>query len=199
MRTLVWLLSLCAALSACNMAVSDHPMLAGEPRSPLELKDGVWLAEDKDCKVNTERPARRWPKCADWFLIRQGKIVGAPGAKPGELPVDIIIADGQPPLLEFPLKEEDETTAKGYAYIALEAVRFDPVGAATELRLWPVACGVEEHSEGVQDNIRHFPGMDKDCHPASVAVLRTAAAAGPQGQGDNRKKGGLRWVRARAN
>jgi len=199
MRILVRLLPICLALSACNMAVSDHPMLSGEPRSALKLKDGLWTADDPDCKFNIRRPARQWPKCANWVVLADGKIVEAEGAKPGELPVEVVIADGKPQILEFPLKELEEKEAKAYAYLALEPAKLDSTGAAIDLRVWIVACGSWTEGstrDGTASSFEHFPGMDQDCHAASVESLRAAAAAGPQGTD---RKGRLRWIRASAN
>ena|SRR6185369_13237009 len=96
MRILLWLLPTCLALTACNVALSDHPMLAGEPRSPLKLRDGLWSLEDADCRFKAERPRRHWPKCATWVVIDDGKVVGGKDLPPGDLPVELVIADGTP-------------------------------------------------------------------------------------------------------
>ena len=198
MRILLWLLPASVALSACNIAVSDHPMLSGEPRSTLKLKDGLWAADNPECKFNTDGPAPQWPKCAYWLAFANGKIVGAQDAKPNELPLEIVIAEGKPQIVEFPLKDEAEKEAKSYAYIALEPASLDSTGAAIDLRMWFVACGTWDNPphEGTTSEIKHFPGMDQDCHPVSVEAIRSAAAAGPQGQD---KKGRLRWIRTSAN
>jgi hypothetical protein len=196
MRILLWLLPLGVVLSACNVANSDHPMLAGEPRSAVKLKDGLWVAEDPKCRVDRRRPVRRWPRCAYWLVFTDGNVVGARDAKPNDLPIQLVIAEGKPPIVELPLKEQGQEEAKLYAYVAIEPTRFDSKGAAVDLRLWGVACGIEEKTGSIQGKIRHFPGMDDDCHPASVEVLRTAAAAGPQGSD---KKARWRWIRATAN
>jgi hypothetical protein len=169
-------------------------MLAGEPTSALKLKDGLWVGDDLDCKFNVTRPARRWPKCAIWLELKDNKVIDAPEPEPGSLPMPLVIADGTPTILEFPMGDDDKK--KGYAFAVLEPARSDTTGHAVEVRLWFVACGIDEGSNGAEPKIRHFPGMDDDCHPASVAAIRTAAAAGPQG---SNKKLRWRWVRARAN
>jgi hypothetical protein len=194
MRILLWLLPTCLALTACNMALSDHPMLSGEPKSAIKFKDGVWAAEDPDCKFNVKRPARRWPKCANWLVIDNGKVVGGPDAKPGEVPVEFVIAEGEPPILEFPLTDEGEKTPKGYAYLAIEPTASD-AGGATAINLWGVACGTER-VPGSTREIDPYPGIDKDCHPQSVSALRAAAVASRPSAA---KVGRMKWIRAGAN
>ena len=196
MRILLCLLPACVALTACNMAISDHSMLSSEPRSPLKLKDGLWAAEDPECKFNDRRPAHRWPKCAAWLLARDNTLIDGPEKSPREAPIKLVIADGQPPILEFPISDEKKTT-KEYAYLVIESSDPDPAGTITDLRLWSVACGVQDDPQSIQSNIQHFPGMDEDCHPASVDALRAAARAGPQGT--DKKKMRWRWVRDSAN
>jgi hypothetical protein len=198
MRTLVWLLPLCAALAACNMAISDHPMLSGEPRSALKLKDGLWAVDDPDCKFHAARPVRRWPKCARWLVIKAGKIVGGKDLKPLGLPVELVIADGKPLILQFPFtgESDDKKKVKAYTYLALEPRGSDPAGSIVDMQSWSVACGVEDPGDALRSKVQHFPGMNEDCNPESVEAIRTAAAAGPQGSD---KKERWRWVRARAN
>jgi hypothetical protein len=185
------------ALSACNVATSDHPMLGAEPRSSLKLKDGLWLMDDPECTVDVRLPLAQWPGCADWLLIRDGKIAGAPNAKAGELPVEVVVADERPVIVEVPFRELGEKVARLYVYVALEPATFDPLGAVTEAQLWPVACGIEADSSSNQREPVFFPGMNDKCQPASVAVLRAAASAGPQGR--EKKKARVRWIRASAD
>jgi hypothetical protein len=188
-----------AVLSACNMALSDHPMLSAEPRSTLKLKDGLWAGDDPECKVDSSRPVIEWPNCAKWLAIEGERIVGAADAKPDEMPIDILIADGNPPILEFPLNEKGEKQAKAYAYIVIEPSSLESNGHAVDVLGWFVACGVQNRNErdaGTASEIKHFPGMDENCHPRSVDALRAAAAAGPQGSD---KKFRWRWIRANAN
>jgi len=192
MRILLWLMPACLALTACNMAISDHPILSNEPRSALKLKDGLWVADDPECKFDSRRPAHRWPKCVAWLAIRDNTVVDSREPEPGALPMELVITDWQPPVLEFPFSDDDKK-AKAYAYLAIEPDGSDSVGA-TDLRLWYVACGVEEPSNSIEPKIRHFPGMDEDCHPQSVEALRAAAQAGPQGQ--EKRKSRWRWIRA---
>ena len=197
MRILSWLLPACLALSACNMAVSDHSMFSNEPRSTLKLKDGLWVADDPDCKFDRGRPIHRWPKCAAWLLIRDNGAVQGPDSKPGER-LELTIADGDPPILEAATGDEQKGE-RGYAYLVLEPASSDSTGYVVDLRAWFIACGTWDEGsarEGTASQIKHFPGMDEDCHPASVDVLRAAARAGPQGQD---KKARWFWIRANVN
>ena len=198
MRILLWLLPTCLALTACNVALSDHPMLAGEPRSPLKLRVGLWSLEDADCRFKAERPRRHWPKCATWVVIDDGKVVGGKDLPPGDLPVELVIADGPPPILEYPFTGESDNKQKykGYAYLVLEPADADAGGSVSDLRAWFVACGVVKQSNSLGPNIQHFPGLNEDCYLQSLAALRAAAAAGPQGTDE---KARWRWIRAGAN
>ncbi len=194
MRILVWLLPLCAALTACNMAISDHPMLAGQPRSALELQDGLWTIDDSDCKFDHRRPVHRWPKCAGWLIVKAGKIVGGKDMKRGEAAVELVITDGAPPIVEFPMKDEGKKEPESYAYIVLEPTENNQ-GRVTTMNLWFVACGTEK-VPGSTREIDPYPGIDKDCHPLSIDALRMAATLSrPSAE----KLSRIRWIRARAN
>ena len=196
MRILSWLLPTCVALSACNMAVSDHPMLSAAPRSGLKFKDGLWALEDSDCKFDVQRPTPQWSKCALWFALRNNTIVDGPDRKPGERDVQLIIAAGEPPILEAP-EEDPDNKKTSYSYLALEPMNSDSSGYVIGLRTWFVACGFERKGS-IDDRpayVKHFEGMDKDCHPTSVEAIRAAARVGPQGA----KKLRWRWIRAAAN
>jgi hypothetical protein len=196
MRILLWLAPFCLALTACNMAISDHPMLSAEPRSALRLRDGLWALDDPECRFDVQRPAQQWPKCAVWFALRNNNVVDGPDRRPGEPDVELIIAAGEPPILELP-DEDPKNKKESYSYLALEPAKVDSTGYLIALRTWVVACGVEGESSGLNhpSNIRHFEGMDEDCHPTSVKAIRAAAGAGPQAA----KKLQWRWVRAAAN
>jgi len=88
---------------------------------------------------------------------------------------------------------------KGYAYMVIEPTSPDSTGHVVDLLAWFVACGTEVEGsarEGTASGIKHFPGMDENCHPASVDAIRAAALAGPQGQGEKTR---WRWIRASAN
>jgi hypothetical protein len=169
-------LCLSAALSACNIAISDYPMFSEDQQSKLRAKDGVWLAEDPKCRFDTSSPAHHWPKCAQWFYLHNDEVADGPGAKPGDRPVKFLIVDGLPPLLQVPIEDKDEHTTT-YAFAALELPAAMTSGQLTEARLWLVACGVERHSTKRASDIKPFPGIDKDCKPQSAAALRNAAIA----------------------
>jgi hypothetical protein len=176
------------------MAVSEYPILSSEPKSALRLKTGVWLfANDPDCEFNPDRPMHQWPKCANWLAVKDNMLVDGPDAGPKATPITLMIAEGNPPLLEVSSNEEDKSTL--YAYFVIEPVASDPAGEAIEVSLSPVACGIEEDSDNLEPKIQRFPGMDADCHPENVGALRSAALAGSQRQ----KKSLWRWIRASKN
>src|SRR5262245_44794317 len=193
MRILSWLLPACLALSACNMAVSGHPIFCNEPSSTIRLKDGLWAVDDADCHVNTKRPVQRWPKCAGWLVVSDNRLVGGKDSVPN--PVELVIAGGKPPILEFPWDDPEKKT-RAYFYLALEPGPTDSSGDTTDFQGWTVACGIQQPSDTLEPKIQHFPGMNDDCNPESVEALRGAAAAGPQGTD---KKAQWRWIRAGAN
>lgn len=59
-------------LGGCsNRVVSLEPWFREDPATKgPKLRDGVWLSEDPDCKVETAKPAEQWPACANWFHLR---------------------------------------------------------------------------------------------------------------------------------
>ena len=78
-------LCLCTALSACNVAMSDRPLFADAQRSStLILEDGLWLMVDADCDVDTAKAKDIWPKCSNWVILRNSKMISGPGSKPDD-------------------------------------------------------------------------------------------------------------------
>ncbi len=95
------LVSICAALSACNAAISDHPMFAeGDRSSKISLEDGLWFLVKPDCEIALVQPKESWPKCADWVIFSSNKAIKGSDAKPDQGPEDLFIVDGKPPLIQ---------------------------------------------------------------------------------------------------
>src|SRR5688572_209526 len=65
------LLALSSLLSACNTVYSEKPWFA-KSSGPV-LRDGLWLTGDPKCKVNEAKPAERWPECASWGVVQDGR------------------------------------------------------------------------------------------------------------------------------
>ncbi|HWW59238.1 MAG TPA: hypothetical protein VN047_20255 [Sphingopyxis sp.] len=184
----LWIL----ALGGCGMAVSDKPMLepadiAGAP----QFADGVWLMPDFDdashCVVNTALPVSRWPDCATWAVHRDGQWFareGNSGIATKAVPrAALVVSNGDIAIVQI---ESETSPAKDgvidsmpYSFVAFH----NKPAATAKLRsigFWIVMCG--KYEEGGTDNeggkiLVRFPGFDKKCRPASIRVLRDAAAA----------------------
>ena len=59
-------------LAGCsNRVISDRPWFVEQTAETRpRLRDGVWLSEQPDCKVDETQPAERWPACASWSYQR---------------------------------------------------------------------------------------------------------------------------------
>lgn len=169
------------ALGACNAVTSDRPMFVGAQTSSVRLKDGVWLEVDRKCKIDPSRPAHEWPDCSFWFLLRGNRLVDGAGKKRSEPQIELLVAATVPPIAQLPL--EDGDARKSYTYAVIEPTSRNSSDALKEIRVWPVACGIEQRRAGraagqpVMVITRRFPGIDKNCHPTSVNALVAAARA----------------------
>ena len=188
MRILLWLLPTCLALSACNMAMSNHPMFSPEEQLATPLKDGLWVADDPDCRVDTSLPRNRWPNCAFWVIVSGNQVVDIAGDKEQDRPTGFLIVGGQPPIVQIEMTEEG---GHSYLFYALDLKEADAPGPLTKINLWPVACGTEK-VPGSTREIDPFPGLNKDCQPQTIEALR-AAAITSRPKADDR--GRMKWVR----
>jgi hypothetical protein len=185
------LIAVAAALSACNAAVSDHPMFKEAERSArLTLEDGLWLLVEADCDVDTAKPTESWPKCADWIILSHNVAVKNSDNKPDE-PEDVFIVEGKPPLIQAKVKTNGSDIV--YAFLAFETQARSASGKITDGKVWMVPCGVDESTEGATPKVRPYPGFTKDCMPQTVKALRAAAAKGPSKASDVAE---WKWVRA---
>ena len=189
------LLAACAAVSACNMAMSDKPMFAeAERSSALVLEDGLWFRVDPDCDVDVAGPKDKWPECADWVIISGSKAVKSSDTKSAdEEPQDVFIADGMPPLIQA--KIEANGSPSGYGFLAFEPKGHSPAGRITDLEAWPVACGAEAGEAGTTAKITPYPGFSDECRAESVQALRSAAG---KGRSPSAELAEWKWVRAEA-
>lgn len=196
------------ALGACSMAVSDKAMLetadiVGAP----QFADGVWLLseldEDKGCAVDPARPVSTWPDCAAWAVHQDGQWFARAGesgvATKAVPPPAITVSNGDIAIvqLESDKSTDDDATVDPLPY---SFVAFDNRPAATDklrsIRFWIVMCGRydERGSDDEAGTLVRFPGFDEKCRPASMQVLRDAAAASrPPASIDLPD---FRWVRA---
>ena len=96
--------------------------------------------------------------------------------------VSVRFGGRDPWLGQLRLDSKDDPASNGYVYLAYASDGADQERELTKLRFWWVKCGP---SQG--DN---YPGIDKDCHPASldaiIAAARSSSATDVQT---------MRWVR----
>ena len=194
MTRLSWLLLLwpaCLALTACNMAVSDHSMFSPEDRLTTPLKNGLWVADDPDCPFDVKSPNGQWPKCAFWTIVSANQLVDFSGDKEEERPAGSLIAQGRPPIIQVEVVEKGDHS---FLFFAFEPTASDPSGSVTAINLWAVACGTVRTPGSSQ--VDPYPGFDKECHPLTSDALRTAAVASRRLEAA--KIGRMFWVRAEA-
>jgi len=186
------LLPILLALGACNMAISDQPMFSDAQRSSVQLRDGYWVMDDRECRFDAAQRAEAWPECADWAVIVGNRIVGERVKDLGGVDPALFIADGKPLILQMhskPQKGEESF----YHFAAIEPAATDADGRVGAFALWIVKCGVEERKPRGSAKVKPYPGFNAECRPVSVEALRAAAIASrPQSDELNR----LKWVRA---
>ncbi len=193
-------------LAACGPA---PPTLA--PEGPLfaakdavgapPIKDGLWLADGPECKVDADQSAYDWPACARWFVVRDGeRRTFAPSS--GDRHVGtwlierIVVAAGEPRVIQ-----SAGTTAEGQtviSYQAMSSIAQEAGGPITSLQTWTIDCTpptkqdlrnhwLHEHPEKAgedlapksdpePDELVTYPGYDVQCHPRTQAAVRGAAA-----------------------
>jgi hypothetical protein len=185
------LLFACAALGACNMAMSEKPLFADRSSSVL-LQDGLWTRPDSKCIADLTQPKEKWPKCAGWMLLKDSKVVAGSDMKPDEGAQDVFIVDGKPVLVQAVIKMSGpERSESFYGYFILEPKDRSSDGRVTAIEFWPVPCGTTKPDGSVSP----YPGFDKDCRTTSVPALRDAAA---RPRGAEVEPMLLKWVRAEA-
>ena len=179
---------------------------APQIQSGRRCSNGVWLMpepnEEGPCAVDTEQPVSKWPKCADWAIYRGGQWFerdGDTGIATKPVRGSIVVAGGDVAIIqvEFPGPDERPEEAPTYAFAAFD----NKPAARANLRsvpLWIVMCGTYQPrgtaaEDEADEKLVRYPGFDEKCRPASVQVLRDAAAASRPPDG---KRARLQWVRA---
>lgn len=145
------------SLSACNMVVTDTPMFDAADQTGPAMREGVWLAQDAECKVDTTKSVKDWPECADWFLLRDGKLE-FPEEKP-DLPfsgaIAVIVAGGDPQVWQMTLDlslKPGEPGSQMNLYAGFEPLERDRQGRVIRYLSWPALCGPPppEAAEGAE-------------------------------------------------
>lgn len=158
------------ALPACNNVVSVDPWFTeADTQGVPSFRDGLWLSADDDCKVDTAKPAERWPDCADasfvrgnerfsmhWETVDDGRRKRRAFAGWGADPS--LIANGDPLIAQFEwaalsdASEVPETSSEDviesgekhpwrYIYLAIRPTAFDHQGNVTAFETWAIRCG----------------------------------------------------------
>ncbi len=198
------LLGLCVLLllGACNRVYTDQPLFfASDAPDAPQLRDGLWLIESEDkCRVDTRKPVSRWPKCAQWMLVRGSEILGFDPAEdgPGEWnSLPFVLADGDPVVLQMTMTAEGKTN---YQYLGVDAVRSEGGSRIVSFRAWPVLCGPPPPRPAKGEEERYvtlepLPGVtivDNNCTAGTQDVVRAAARAS-RAWGDGTDS--ARWIR----
>lgn len=186
-------LPLLAALAACNLAISDKPLLTEADRSAVRLKDGYWAIAEQDCRFDAAQPVDGWPKCADWVVIAGNQIVRERDKNVFGVEPALLIADGKPLIMQVFSKSENGGTPF-YTFAAIEPTTITASGQTAAMDVWIVECRPDPSraTPGVPA-VGQYPGFDDDCRPDSIDALRNAAAAGRPHQDEMIV---ARWVRA---
>lgn len=186
-RQIVFLLAAMTLLGGCNMVVTPTPMFDAADTAPPDLRNGLWLADSGDCAVDTRKPLRRWPDCADWMIYRDGVLTLPEGEEASEAEgrVTALLASGTPRVWQITLTDGEGKQASFYA--GLEPVELDRSGRIVRYRSWPALCGPPQakptdREETLSDLVTAapFPGLTMEgggCLPADEAALRNAVAA----------------------
>jgi len=144
------------------------------------FKAGLWVGQDPVCSFDSALPKERWPKCASWFLVDANSIAAGKDAEPKDMPIPLLLAEGQPPIVQVLGKADENKPA--YFFLALRAEDVAQPNEIAAVTLRWVACGTQSQGDakkGTAGELVHFPGLDKDCHPLTVDALRAAALATP--------------------
>jgi hypothetical protein len=200
------LLCVLLALVGCNDVYSERPLFGPEDAAgDAPLRSGIWLERDPGCQFDETRPVRRWPKCADWMLVRGAQLL-ALETRPRKWTVyDYVLAAGRPRVLQVAAPDAEAGGRKlAYYYLGLDPVRLDPQGRIVEYRQWAAECGPpppppREGEKRRSLTLEPLPGLTPapdadhpdDCRADSAAAVRDAARASAAWAAPN----DWRWVR----
>lgn len=182
LRTVLTIALGAMALTACNQLVSKEPWFQPDPAAPA-LRDGVWSSVKADCAFDESMPAKDWPDCTDWLVLKDGRPVDgqlAGGESTPDSPLDgsIVLSPGDPMIwqLEMLSKSENAKPERHFEYYGVEADAHDQEGRITKLTVWPILCGPPGENGRVTKH--PWPGLtivDGSCTAASAAIVRESA------------------------
>lgn len=184
----------CVLASGCNAVMADHPLFPETQRSTaLMLEDGLWFRVDSECDVDLFKPKETWPNCADWMIFSGSKAVRSSDAKADEETEDLLLVDGDPPLIQARVRTNGSETV--YGFLGLEPIKRSPSGKLVLLDVWVVPCGTQEPGSGPSGKIEPYPGISVECRTDSAEAVRAAA---PKGRTSDKGLVRWQWVRAEA-
>ena len=165
-----------ALLGACNMAISETPMFADADRASLAPKDGIWLADDKDCLFEPAKPETDWPTCAGWLVVRdRGREIWVKDGKGQSERGEYLIAGGTSPIVQVKYTDQAKKDGKTfYVFFGIEPNAPGPDRRFTAAFTWEVKCGLQAESAS---QIAPYPGISAGCRPSSTRAIRSAALA----------------------
>lgn len=198
--------ALLLVLAACGpappTAAPEGPLFsAADAAGAPAIKEGLWLADGPDCKVDADQSAYEWPACARWFVIRGGeRQTFAPSQTDRRLGTwlreRIVVAAGEPRIVQT-----SGITAQGEAvigYLAMSPFAQDPDGGPINaLQTWTIDCTpptrqelrnhwLHEHPDKAGEELAPkpepppeglvtYPGYDPQCRPRTKEAVRGAA------------------------
>nr|WP_137676050.1 hypothetical protein [Parerythrobacter lutipelagi] len=196
---IIFAIASAAALSACNIVVSDKPMF-GEAADASQFRPGIWLGEqDEPCEIDTDAPFEDWPACANAMIIDEDGDFIQIDEETGERERgEVSYSHGSPSLIELLVEENpmDKGTpleSELYLYLAYRPTSRDAAGLVTEFAGWLVSCGPTDKGKFVTEH--PFAGLRLEgevCVAEDLDALRNAAAQSEELEIDISR---VRWVR----
>lgn len=163
-------------VGGCNMVYSETAMFAESDRAELAPKDGIWLAEDNECRFESGKPETTWPECAVWVVSRQsGRDLQLNDGKGQAQRIGALIASVTPLIVQLQwLDDAKQPATMHYGFFGLEPSPGAPEQHFSAASTWVVECGIQEKGES---QIQPFPGISVECRPSSKDAIRAAAVA----------------------
>lgn len=209
-------LCLAAGLGGCNMVLSDRPLFTAADATGPALREGLWLTVEDDCPVDTRKPTRDWPFCADWGVLRNG-VVQRRNEFPSETYPDqyetwsravVLLAAGEPMILQagtaqeepfFDERPEPELSSfELFSFHALEPTERDDQGRIVAVRAWTVQCGPRARKANgrLENETREpLPGLTKRRPNCSADTREAVINAAKASRDWTPKPAVFRWIR----
>lgn len=151
-------------LAGCNSVVSLDPWFtAADAEGVPKFRDGLWLTvSDPECRVDSARPAERWPDCARAMFVRGDERLTMEW---GEYDGDdrrrrtfagweadpTLIVNGEPLIAQYRMEGDpspDGAAGAGgqesqswYLYYAIRPIDLDATGEVLAFETWGIQCG----------------------------------------------------------